>query len=95
MGEESAFDPAHPYYDEKSSRENPKWEIVHVQFRGKFNDLVKLSELKSFGKPGGALEGLKLLKQSRLSVSAVTGEQWRFILGLVADKAERSGVKTV
>jgi predicted RNA-binding protein with PUA-like domain len=92
VGIESAFDPAHPYYDEKSSRENPKWEVVHVEFRRKFADLVTLSELKSFGKPGGALENLQLLRQSRLSVSALTREQWRFILELVGDKTKGHGV---
>ncbi|PGH08764.1 hypothetical protein AJ80_07802, partial [Polytolypa hystricis UAMH7299] len=80
----SAFDSAHPYYDAKSNRENPKWEVVHVEFRRKFNDLIPLTQLKAFGKPGSALETLQMLKQSRLSVSAVGAKHWEFIMGLVA-----------
>ncbi|KKA25835.1 AT DNA binding protein [Rasamsonia emersonii CBS 393.64] len=45
--DESAFDPAHPYYDEKSSRDNPKWEVVYVEFRRKFQNMVSLETLKS------------------------------------------------
>ncbi|KAJ9300710.1 hypothetical protein DTO271G3_1874 [Paecilomyces variotii] len=81
--DESAFDPAHPYFDPKSSREKPKWDVVHVEFRRKFGRMVSLNELKDHGKPGGPLENLQMLKQSRLSVSAVTAEEWRFIMDLV------------
>ncbi|KAL1961092.1 hypothetical protein VTO42DRAFT_4980 [Malbranchea cinnamomea] len=80
--DETAFDPAHPYFDPKSDRANPKWELVHVQFKGKFKELIRLTELKSYAKPGGVLENLQMLKQSRLSVSAVTPKQWRFIMSL-------------
>ncbi|EEP77936.1 conserved hypothetical protein [Uncinocarpus reesii 1704] len=86
--DESAFDPAHPYYDEKSNRDNPKWEVVHVEFRRKFKSLVKLTELKSFAKPGGALENLQMMRQSRLSVSSVTPKQWRFIMNLAEEDEE-------
>ncbi|KKZ66407.1 hypothetical protein EMCG_07911 [[Emmonsia] crescens] len=84
--DESAFDPGHPYYDPKSNRENPKWEVVHVEFRRKFKNLITLAELKSFAKPGGPLENMQMTKQSRLSVSAVSGEEWRFIMGLVGEE---------
>ncbi|KAL2359533.1 hypothetical protein RJZ56_007617 [Blastomyces dermatitidis] len=84
--DESAFDPAHPYYDPKSNRENPKWELVHVEFRRKFRDLITLAELKSFAKPGGPLENMQMMKQSRLSVSAVNGKEWRFIMGLAGEE---------
>ncbi|KAI1973879.1 hypothetical protein LOZ53_003225 [Ophidiomyces ophidiicola] len=84
--DESAFDPAHPYYDPKSSRDSPKWEVVHVQFRSKLKKLITLAELKSLGKPGSALEDLQMLKQSRLSVSSVTPEQWEFIMGLAEEE---------
>jgi hypothetical protein len=79
---ESAFDFGHPYYDEKSSREKPKWELVHVQFVQKFPKLITLSDLKSFAKQGGALETLQTLKQSRLSVSSVQPREWHFIMSL-------------
>ena len=85
---ESAFDPAHPYYDENSSRDNPKWSVVHVEFRRKFNNLITLNDLKSHATEGGPLENLQTLKQSRLSVSKVTPKQWEFIMGL-ADGQEK------
>ncbi|KAJ9605118.1 hypothetical protein H2200_010508 [Cladophialophora chaetospira] len=78
--DESAFDPEHPYFDSKSDRTNPKWEVVHVEFVKKFDNLITLRELKSFAKPGGALENMQTLKQSRLSVSSVSPAEWRFIL---------------
>ncbi|KAL9003135.1 MAG: hypothetical protein Q9188_003977 [Gyalolechia gomerana] len=56
--DETAFDPEHPYYDEKSIREKPKWFVVHVEFRRKFPALVSLKELQKFAKPGGVLENM-------------------------------------
>jgi EVE domain len=82
---ESAFNPSSPYYDPKSSRDNPKWELVRVRFVRKFSELVPLSELRKHGQPGGALQDLEMLKQSRLSVSAVKPREWHFILGLARD----------
>ncbi|EAW25267.1 EVE domain-containing protein [Aspergillus fischeri NRRL 181] len=86
--DESAFDPAHPYYDPKSKRDNPKWEVVHVEFRRKFKKMVTLNDLKAHAKPGGPLEDLQALKQTRLSVSSVTPAQWKFILGLAGESSE-------
>jgi predicted RNA-binding protein with PUA-like domain len=79
---ESAFDPKHPYYDPKSSRDTPKWVVVHVEFRHKFDKQVTLSDLKEHAQPGKGLENLQTLKQSRLSVSSVTPAQWKYILQL-------------
>ncbi|KAL8753592.1 MAG: hypothetical protein Q9199_004940 [Rusavskia elegans] len=77
--DESAFDKEHPYYDEKSTRDKPKWCVVHVQFRSKFNDPVTLKELQKYAKPGGILEDMQTLKMSRLSVSKVSKKEWDFI----------------
>ncbi|KAI9762800.1 MAG: hypothetical protein M4579_000152 [Chaenotheca gracillima] len=76
----SAIDPKHPYHDPKSTAENPKWSIVHVEFRRKLKDLVSLGQLRIWGQPGGALENMALLKQSRLSVSKVREVEWDFIM---------------
>ncbi|KIV78288.1 hypothetical protein PV11_10017 [Exophiala sideris] len=84
--DESAFDPDHPYYDPKSDREKPKWELVHVEFVKKFDKIVTLKELKSYAQNGGVLENMQTLKQSRLSVSAVTSAEWRFILNAAGEK---------
>lgn len=85
---ESAFDPKHPYYDPKSSRDTPKWVVVHVQFRHKFDKQVTLSDLKEHAQPGKGLENLQTLKQSRLSVSSVTPAQWKYILELAGEDSQ-------
>ncbi|RMD40470.1 hypothetical protein DV735_g4678, partial [Chaetothyriales sp. CBS 134920] len=84
--DESAFDPAHPYYDPKSTRDKPKWELVKVEFVKKFDTIVDLKQLKSFAGPGGPLENMQTLKQSRLSVSSVQAKEWRFILDQVGEQ---------
>ncbi|KAL4974856.1 PUA-like domain-containing protein [Aspergillus desertorum] len=83
--DETAFDPSHPYYDEKSKREDPKWVVVHVEFRRKFHKLITLNELKSHASAKAPLENLQMLKQGRLSVSAVTPREWDFIMSLVKE----------
>ncbi|KZF26208.1 DUF55-domain-containing protein [Xylona heveae TC161] len=84
----SALDPKHPYYDPKATPENPRWSVVHVEFRRKFKQLISLTELKTFARPGGILEDMELLRQSRLSVSKVTKKQWDFIMKLANDAGE-------
>ncbi|KKK21550.1 hypothetical protein AOCH_003225 [Aspergillus ochraceoroseus] len=86
--DESAFDPAHPYYDENSKRESPKWVVVHVKFQRKLTNPITLNELKAHGGEGGALANLQMLKQSRLSVSAVNAKEWDFIMGLAEGEDE-------
>jgi predicted RNA-binding protein with PUA-like domain len=83
--DESAFDPTHPYYDPKSTRDKPKWELVKVEFVKKFDELITLRELKSFAEKGGALETMQMIRQGRLSVSSVQPAQWRFILDLAEE----------
>ncbi|KAB8070151.1 PUA-like domain-containing protein [Aspergillus leporis] len=83
--DESAFNPAHPYYDEKSTRDDPKWEVVHVEFRRKFQNFLSLNDLKAHAKSGEPLENLQVLKQSRLSISRVTPAEFDYILGLAKE----------
>lgn len=80
---DTAFDKDHPYYDEKSDPEKPKWQVVHVEFRQKLPKIIKLKELQKYAKDGGVLEHLQTLKQTRLSVSKVTQKEWNFIMDLV------------
>lgn len=86
--DESAFNPKHPYYDAKSSRDDPKWVAVHVEFRRKFDKQVTLHDLKANAGTGKPLENLQTLKQSRLSVSSVTPAQWRYIHELAGEVPE-------
>ena len=78
-GTESAFDPKHPYYDEKSSPDNPKWSLVHVKYLKKLESLIPLKELQKFSQPGEKLANMQVLRMSRLSVSKVSKEEWDFV----------------
>ncbi|KAL4804273.1 PUA-like domain-containing protein [Aspergillus unguis] len=88
--DESAFDPSHPYYDEKSKRDEPKWVVVHVEFRRKFDNLITLHELKSHSSARAPLENLQMIRQGRLSVSAVTPREWEFIMGLLKEDQDEA-----
>lgn len=95
LQKEAAFKPEHPYYDAKSKRDEPKWVVVHVEFRRKFDKPVTLNDLKANSEAGKPLENLQTLKQSRLSVSSVTSAQWRYILELAGeDPDELAGKDT-
>ena len=83
--DQTAFDPKEPYYDPKSSRDAPKWYLVHVDIVRRFSRTIGLQELKAYA--AGPLSTMPLLKQGRLSVSEVPKECWDFILGL-EDKAQ-------
>ena len=64
---------------------------MHVELRQKFPKLIKLKELQKYGKEGGVLEGMQVLKQSRLSVSKVLQKEWDFIMRLtIEDEADAS-----
>lgn len=90
---ESAFDPEHPYYDPKSKRDDPKWVVVHVEYRRKLEKQVTLQDLKSHGQTGKPLENLQMIKQSRLSVSSVTPAQWKYILELAGEEPQEEFTK--
>jgi predicted RNA-binding protein with PUA-like domain len=82
---ESAYDSTNPYFDPKSTRDAPKWCVVQVEFRQKFPRMITLKELQRFAQPGGALQEMQTLKQSRLSVSKVSKEEYDFIMSLVEE----------
>jgi len=71
------------YYDAKSTRENPQWFMVDVQFVEKFSNLVTLEDLKSDAR----LKNMVVVKPgNRLSISPVTATEWALIL----EKAKKS-----
>ncbi|KAI5271831.1 DUF55-domain-containing protein [Aureobasidium subglaciale] len=80
-----AFDKNSAYYDPKSNPEKPKWMLVHVAFRRKFDEKFTLKDLQQFSQPGGALAGMELFRQSRLSVTKVARPQWEFIMSQIGD----------
>ena len=92
----TAQDPKKPYYDPKDNDpENPKWSVVHVEFRRKFQHPVTLSELKEMGKANSnhVLKNMDLLGKGRLSVGKVSKKEWDFIMHLV-DKKDSEELKS-
>lgn len=90
---ESARRPGTPYYDASSTKDKPKWGLVHVEFRKKFAVPIYLPELREMGKDGKGLENMQLLKQSRLSVSRVSEKEWEILCRVADEKANEAGLK--
>ncbi|KAK3186460.1 hypothetical protein K4F52_004761 [Lecanicillium sp. MT-2017a] len=82
-----------PYYDPSSTKEKPKWSLVHVEFRKKFAVPIPLKELRELGQPGGPLQDMQMLKLGRLSVSRVSGSEWKALCEIADQKAEDAGLK--
>lgn len=82
----TAHNPKAPYYDPTSKEDDPKWSVVHVEFRSKFAVPIGLKELRTLGTSGKPLENMQMLKQSRLSVSKVSASEWRFLNELAEEK---------
>jgi predicted RNA-binding protein with PUA-like domain len=89
----SARCPGTPYYDPQSTKEKPRWSLVHVEFRKKFAVPITLKELREMGKPGGPLENMQMLKQTRLSVSRVSGGEWEELCRVADEKAREAGLE--
>lgn len=70
-----AFDRKSRYHDPKSDPDNPVWFMVDVAFGEAFPEVVTLEEIKATP----ALEGMVLLKRSRLSVQPISEEEFRLI----------------
>jgi len=72
------FDRKSPYYDPKSSRDNPRWVNVDVRALRKTR-LVPLAELRRHK----ALASMRLLAPgNRLSITPVTESEWKTIARL-------------
>jgi len=68
----SQFDEKSEYYDPKSSREKPKWDLVDVEFVAKAKRPVSLQEIRE----DEALADMDLVRYGRLSVQSVTKPQF-------------------
>jgi len=72
----TAWDPESPYYDAKSSADNPRWLMVDVKFVKKYKAVITLQQLRQTA----GLEDMVLLqKGSRLSIQPVSEAQWAII----------------
>lgn len=91
--DESAFDPAHPYYDEKSLREKPKWDCVKVEFVKKFVEPITLKQVKNTPE----LSTMQLAQKAfgRLSVQRVAPDQWHTVLKMANEPGDLGVVPLV
>jgi predicted RNA-binding protein with PUA-like domain len=72
------FDSRGPYYDPKSSKAEPRWWSVSLEFVEKFPRAVSLQEVKGHPK----LQEMSLLKRSRLSVHPVEAIEFETVRSL-------------
>ena len=69
------FDPESPYYDPKSSRDEPRWLLRDVRFVNR-SRYLPLAEMRACPE----LANMRLLARgNRLSITPVTAEEWAFI----------------
>jgi predicted RNA-binding protein with PUA-like domain len=73
------FEKKSEYYDEKATKENPRWFLVDVSFEEDLKNFVSLEELKKHAQ----LKDMRLMqKGNRLSILPVTKNEFEFILKL-------------
>ncbi|XP_077314129.1 thymocyte nuclear protein 1 [Lithobates pipiens] len=84
------FEPKNPHYDASSSRENPKWSMVDVQFVRMLKRYIPLAELKQLHQKhktsDGPLRHMALFTRARLSVQPLIQEEFDFVLSLEDEK---------
>ena len=73
------FDKKSRYFDEKSSKDDPRWILVDVEFVRKLSRNITLTEIKA----EKSLEEMILTRRgNRLSIMPVEKKHWKKILGL-------------
>ena len=74
----TALDPEEQHFDPKSTKEDPIWEMVQIEFEQKFSHFVPLDSLKT-----PAFDGLLVIKRGmRLSVMPVEKKHFDMIVKL-------------
>ena len=77
----TAFDRKHHHYDPGSDPQKPRWFMVDVQLKRRLARTITLAELRTHA--ARELKDMVLLRPgNRLSVTAVSERQWKFILSL-------------
>lgn len=77
--DETQFDPKSHYFDPKSTRENPRWQLVDVKLVRKTR-LLPLKRMREAPK----LASMILLKPgNRLSITPVMPAEWRDVVALL------------
>lgn len=77
--DETQFEKGGKYFDEKSTRDAPRWILVNVQLVKKTR-LLSLAELREHPE----LQDMVVLRRgNRLSITPVTPQEWRYIKALL------------
>ncbi|XP_077579018.1 thymocyte nuclear protein 1 [Stigmatopora nigra] len=80
------FDKKDVHFDASSTKENPKWRMVDVQYQRMLKRFLPLGELKKYhlqhSTKGGPLKNAMLFTRPRLSVQPLTSEEFDFLLSL-------------
>ena len=73
------FDKRSKYYDPKSSKDDPRWCLVDLEFVRKMRRNISLADIKA----AKGLDGLILTRKgNRLSIMPVSAKHWNKILSL-------------
>ena len=77
--DETQFDPASHYFDEKSKRDKPRWYLVDVKLVRKTR-VMPLAEMRDTP----SIASMQVLRRgNRLSITPVTPEEWAEVLRLL------------
>ena len=70
------FEKGSHYYDEASTKENPRWQLVDIEFAERFPHVLSLAEIKA----DDALEGMMVRERgARLSIQPVSEKHFQHI----------------
>ncbi|GIW35049.1 EVE domain-containing protein [Meiothermus sp.] len=83
IADPSQFDPQSPYFDPKSSEDNPRWWTVRVGFVEKYKQMLTLEVLRAKFSPD---ELILLRRGNRLSVMPITSGVADRIIALKASR---------
>ncbi|HSN72184.1 MAG TPA: EVE domain-containing protein [Steroidobacteraceae bacterium] len=77
----TALDPDDAHFDPDSDPAAPRWVMVDVRLKRRFERTITLEELKAHA--NGRLKDMIVLRRgNRLSITPVTEAEWRFVLQL-------------
>jgi predicted RNA-binding protein with PUA-like domain len=77
------FKKSSKYFDEKATKEKPRWFLIDVKFQSVFQNYISLDQLKDEAK----LSEMKILqKGNRLSITPVKSTEFKHICKLGAGK---------
>lgn len=69
-----------PAYTDPTAGEDLRWSVVDVQAVVPLQVPVTLEQIKQASLPGGPLEGIRMLRENRLSVVPLQVHEWQWIL---------------